>query len=329
MDNMDKRIQRYFQDELSSVERLNLLREIEKDENLKKQFIETQNMRALLSLSTQEEDMHESIRKYKMFIKRIGRVRNIQVMTAMLKYAAVILLVIASTYWLMEWKTTSERQEWMAKKATMYVPAGQRARILLEDGSTVWLNARSKLTYSPFFASSERRVILEGEGYFEVAHNKDQPFIVSTGQGVEVKVLGTKFNVQSYPETEMTRACLLEGSVEVFLKNNPEASVVLSPNEQITIEKGKMQLSEIEYPEMLLWKEGIYCFENEELENIVRQLELYYDVKILVENKTLAKKRYTCKFRQRNSIEEIIQIMQKIHPFKLVIDRQKNIIILN
>ncbi|MCS2407482.1 hypothetical protein NXY31_26280 [Bacteroides salyersiae] len=126
MDNMDKRIQRYFQDELSSVERLNLLREIEKDENLKKQFIETQNMRALLSLSPQEEDMHESIRKYKMFIKRIGRVRNIQVMTAMLKYAAVILLVIASTYWLMEWKTTSERQEWMAKKATMYVPAGQR-----------------------------------------------------------------------------------------------------------------------------------------------------------------------------------------------------------
>lgn len=327
---MDERILKYFQNELTIAERLEFLREAERDETLKRQFVEYQNIRALAHLSSYGEDREEGKKKYKQFAGRIRRINGYRWTVRIMKYAAVFAIVILSVYWLAERQVTDTfRKKLMAETNVLYAPVGQRARVTLQDGSVVWLNAQSTLTYPSSFLGSERRVTLKGEGYFEVAPDSEKPFIVSASQGVEMKVLGTKFNVYSYPETGIVRTCLLEGSVQVSCEGISSKGVILEPNQQVTVRNGKMIVGKIKHPAALLWKDGIYSFDNETLENIVRQLELYYNVEIHITNPALAKVRYTCKFRQRDGIEEIIHIIQKIHHFKIKIDKDKNTITLS
>jgi len=206
----------------------------------------------------------------------------------------------------------------------LVVPAGQRAQLTLHDGTSVWLNAHSTLTYPARFSGRSRRVTVSGEAYFKVAENLKNPFIVST-QNIEMKVLGTQFNVYSYPGTGCIRTDLVEGSLMVYSKESPQASVILKPNEQIVVKDGKMSL-QIRNSDYFLWKEGIYAFENERLLDIIEKLQLYYDVKIIVKDPEIFNVRYTGKFRQRDGIDEILRIIQKIQKFNVQKDTENNII---
>ena len=300
---MDERILKYFQNELDAAERLELLREIRKDDILKKQFSEYQNLCALINLSSYGENIDEGKNKYSYFKQWIVTRKRHQFLIKLMKYAAVVILVIISTCWLTLWTSSSLLDDsLLAETNTLYVPAGQRACITLQDGSLVWLNAQSTLIYPSHFSGSERKVQIMGEAFFEIAKNEKKPFYV-VAQNAEMQVLGTKFNVYSYPETGITRTSLVEGAVQVSCDNSTE-KVVLKPNEQVTVENGKMTVELIEFPDALLWKEGIYSFNNERLIDITKKLELYYDVKIVVSNQLLRDIRYTCKFRQRDGIDE-------------------------
>lgn len=321
---MDKRVEQYFRDELNPVERLAFLREVEADASLKKEFIEYQNMHALMNLSAYAENTEESKNGYMRFlwIKRRKQARKL-IVTSM-KYAAVLICIVMSTYWVST--RYMNPNELIAEANTLYVPAGQRARITLQDGTMVWLNAQSTLTYPSHFTGKDRRVTLTGEGYFDVAKNTEKPFIVSVSQ-VDMTVLGTKFNVYSYPDAGYTQTSLLEGSLLVSAIGSG-AQVVLKPEEQVTVHEGRMILDKIKHPDAFLWKEGIYSFDDEPLGNIAKKLELYYDVKIVIKTPKLADIRYTCKFRQRDGIDEILQLIGKIHKFNISKDKEKNIITL-
>ena len=212
----------------------------------------------------------------------------------------------------------------MYKRQTLYVPAGQRACISLQDGTVVWLNAQSTLTYPSHFYGKERTVSIIGEAFFEVAKDKNRPFIVAA-QDAKIQVLGTKFNVYSYPDSKQIRTSLIEGAVQVFYKSK---QVILRPNEESIAQDGKLTVSNIKNPDMLLWRNGIYSFNNERLADIVNKLELYYDVTINIANPKLKDINYTCKFRQRDGIEKILHTIQKIHHFKIEIDKENNVITL-
>lgn len=321
---MDERVQQYFRKELTPTERLAFLREVEVTPSLKEEFMKCQNMHALMSLSFYAEDKEESKEGYMRFLwmKKKKRVRDF-IITSM-KYAAILICIMLSTYWV----STRYMNPFMleAEMNILYVPAGQRARITLQDGTIVWLNAQSTLTYPSHFIDKDRRVSLIGEGYFEVAKNTEKPFIVSAPQ-VEMTVLGTKFNVYSYPDAEYTQTSLLEGSLLVSAIRSG-VQLVLKPEEQVTVRDGRMMLDKIKHPDAFLWKEGIYSFDDEPLRDIAKKLELYYDVKIIIKTPRLADVRYTCKFRQRDGIDEILQLISKVHKFKIMKDKENNVITL-
>ena len=322
---MDERILKYFQNGLEANERLLLLREIGKNEELKKQFAEYQNMQALLNLSSHTEDKEEGKTGYQHFLKRIRSKKMQSWLVKTMKYAAAILILIISTYQLSVWHMSHQLQDDLqAQTNTLYVPAGQRACITLQDGTIVWLNAQSTLIYPSHFYGKERIVSITGEAFFEVSKDKEKPFIV-TAQDAKIRVLGTKFNVYSYPDTKQIKTSLIEGAVQVFYKSK---QVILRPNEESIAQDGKLTVSNIKNPDMLLWRNGIYSFNNERLVEIVRKLELYYDVTINIANPKLQDICYTCKFRQRDGIEKILYTIQKIHHFKIEINKEKNVITL-
>ena len=313
---------------LSDEERLAFLREVEVDAELKKQFVAFQNAYALFNLGVQFQDKTLGQQKYNAFVvnKRKSAYRK-QVRTCFRYAAAILLLIVSSsvlTYWLMR---SDDSPALPVTYNTLYTPAGQRARLVLQDGTEVWLNAKSKLVYPSRFEGKSRNVTVEGEAFFKVAKDSVKPFIVSAGE-VEMKVLGTQFNVYSYPETGYVETSLLEGSVKVFWAGREREGIVLKPDQQVTVLGEEMKVEPIARKEHFLWREGIYAFENEPLIHILRKLELYYDVRIIVEDSSLFKETYTGKFRQRDSLDDIFRVLQRIRNFKVERDTEHNIVTL-
>lgn len=323
---MDKRVQKYFYGELSFVERMSFLREVDSDEELKTQFAEYQNLYALMNLSTQLEDRATGKSKYNLFVRNKQNATLSKRWIHWLGYAAAIIAVAVSSGLLARWYTLQDYSGIVASEMnTLYTPAGQRARLVLQDGTEVWLNAKSKLVYPAHFTGKERRVRVEGEAFFNVAKDSVKPFIVSA-ENVDMKVLGTQFNVYCYPENEYIKTSLLEGSVRVFFADRENEGVLLKPNQQVTISEGKMEVKPIELEEYFLWRHGVYAFKNEPLIDILKKLELYYDVKIVVEDPSMFSETYTGKFRQRDSLDDVFRVLQQIRHFKIRKDPANNII---
>lgn len=311
---MNERINKYFQGELTSSERLDLLQAAAQNEELKKQLIAYQNIFTLTGLAPEGINIEVGKSSLKTFLNDQKRMLRRRLFIKVASYAAMVALLIA-TVWTVAVNYTQPSERFVANQQEFFVPAGQRARIKLPDGSSVWLNAGSTLTYPSVFAK-ERRVTLIGEGFFEVIKNPELPFIVSTGV-VNIKALGTQFNVFCYPGTEAINTSLIEGSVKVYKPEEEASGIILKPNQQLFYEEGVFRTRPLESLDDLLWKEGIYNFKSERLEMILKKLELYYDTRIIVKSPEILSYKYTGKFRQRDGVVEILRIIQKIHHFKI------------
>ncbi|WP_298646044.1 FecR domain-containing protein [uncultured Proteiniphilum sp.] len=322
---MNEKLSKYFLSELGQAETSELFHQLKTDESLQTQFIRLQNIYALSLVSPLSTNETEGRRGFQKFVLRLQTKKQRTIIRLAFQYAAVAVILIGSTFFLT--KYFYENVPDNSETNTLYVPAGQRAQLTLQDGTSVWLNAQSSLTYPARFSGKTRRVTVSGEAYFDVAENLKKPFVVST-QHIEMKVLGTQFNVYSYPETGYIQTDLVEGSLNVYGKHTPQTSVTLKPKEQLIVKGGKMQVRPISNSEYFLWKEGIYTFYNEKLLDIIEKLQLYYDVKIIVKDPEIFNVRYTGKFRQRDGIDEILRIIQKIQKFTIEKDTENNIITL-
>ncbi|WP_316789963.1 FecR family protein [Pedobacter frigoris] len=165
---------------------------------------------------------------------------------------------------------------------TIQTPLGGQYQVNLPDGTSVWLNAASSLRYPVNFGGDERRVELTGEGYFEVAKNKDKPFRVQTRNQI-VEVLGTHFNINSYDEEEYTKTSLLEGSVRVQSVIN-KRTVLLIPGQQSLLNDYTLNVKEIDVNEVAAWKDGYFVFNNESAEAVMRKIARWYDLEVVYEN---------------------------------------------
>ena len=213
-------------------------------------------------------------------------------------------------------------------KAISKWPAGQNAQVTLADGSKVWLNAGSTLHFPTRFPDKERLVNLEGEGFFEVQANKEKPFIVST-TSYTIKALGTTFNVNAYKKSKDFETSLLTGKVEVA-DHAGKQTILLSPNNRVVLEGNKLKTLPIQDSEYFLWREGIICF-NEPLSEVLKKLELYFDVKIEVNNKRVLQNEQHCigKFRSRDGLEHILEVLQLTSHFSYKKDDEKNLVTIN
>lgn len=225
-----------------------------------------------------------------------------------IRVAAVILLLLATSLGVYQYT----KQQMNMPDMVVSVDKGQKANMTLPDGSKVWINSDSKLSYGSHFNFQERMLHLDGEAYFEVAPDKKRPFIVKTGE-VSIKALGTSFNVKSYRDEKRISAVLMTGKVEVQSKFTKE---ILYPNEQITIDRltGKMRKEEMrEASSYSNWRYNILRFHAETFENIVLTLERNYNTSIVFKSEKLKQYRFTGTLGN-TSLESILQILSLTSP---------------
>ena len=251
-----------------------------------------------------------------------NKIKKVSLVRELLKVAAIFLLAIGCYHLFLSKKLGLTAP---IKPQTIYAPEGQRAEVLLSDGTHVWLNAKSTLTFSPEFTGNDRIVELNGEAYFEVKHNELKKFIVKTRE-YQIMVHGTEFNVNSYSDNADFETALIKGSVEV-VSNKTNQSIMLSPNERVYAENGRLILTDIANHDQFLWKKGVLSFDNQHVGDIFEKLELYYDVNIEVRNKGILDYQYTGKFWINDGIEHILKVLQLRHNFKYTKDSMNNIII--
>lgn len=159
---------------------------------------------------------------------------------------------------------------------TLTTPKGGTYKLALPDGSVVWLNAASKLIFPSTFNKQKQRVVeLEGEGYFEVAKNKQQPFVVKSN-GQQVEVLGTHFNINTYADEPLIKTTLLEGSVRI-------GSIMLKPGEQAKNSGKGITVQQVDTDGAVGWKNNYIVFEDESIQGVMRKISRWYDVDITYE----------------------------------------------
>lgn len=193
-------------------------------------------------------------------------------------------------------------------------PRGSKLKLTLPDGTCVWLNADSRLSYDNKFGVDNRDIKLEGEGYFEVSKNKELPFHV-TSDDIKVEVLGTKFNVRNYPEDTLIKVALMEGSVALL---NPQGKTTLKPGQIAHYDK-KNKTTRVKTDGVKnanAWINGHLYFDEENMETIARALERAFDVDITINGDTLKKMIFYGDFViESNNINEIMNIMAATNKF--------------
>ena len=200
--------------------------------------------------------------------------------------------------------TVSTIPEWH----TLKIPRGGEFQITLDDGTEVWLNSDTELRYPSHFVGTERRVQLTGEAYFKVAPNEEAPFIVDT-RGMDVKVLGTSFNLSVYPDEKVCHATLEKGRIQVNDKENGKR-VVLSPGEQAVLSGEMLEVRTVNTRLYSSWIKGRFSFASEDLEGVMRTLSRWYNVEYVFSNVSMKDKRFTGTIPKYTEITQALKMIE-------------------
>lgn len=315
-------LQRYIKGDSSQQEKEDVAKWLDADEKNMQEFLLLRNVYDA-SLWSKENHFFEIKDKEQSNEKNCYNKKRIKIVQEFVKIAAIFLLALGCYHLFLSPKLRITNSGIALQ--TVYAPEGQRAEVILSDGTKVWLNAKSSLTFPDQFSETDRIVELNGEAYFDVTHDETKKFIVKT-EAYQVKVHGTEFNVNSYNNSNNFETALIKGSVEV-VANSTNESIMLSPNSKVHTENNKLVLTRIETQDQFLWKKGILYLENQDINEIFKKLQLYYDVKIDVKNKSILSYRYTGKFWINDGVEHVLKVLQLRHNFKYSKDNMNNITI--
>ncbi|MFT3948747.1 MAG: DUF4974 domain-containing protein [Agriterribacter sp.] len=255
--------------------------------------------------------------------------------------ASLVLITLAAVYFY-----TGPEQKQTASNDTneMNTMPGTRSKTVLPDGTIVWLNSDSRITYNVDFGVNKREVVLIGEAFFDVAHNADVPMVVHA-KNVNIRVKGTAFNVRSYPDNNRVETSLIRGAVELTTNKDPERKILLKPNEKIVLdvadadaagvvatspkpEKASVkhnlyhiqQLDGSRYnviPE-ISWVQNELVFDNEVFTEVISKMEKWYNVEIVLQNNELANKNFSGAFKKED-ITTALQGLQFTNSFQFEI----------
>jgi len=203
---------------------------------------------------------------------------------------------------------------------TLKVPRGGEYYLVLADGTKVWLNSESTLRYPVKFLGDDRRIELTGEAYFEVTKNKHKPFRVVSGKQI-VTVLGTHFNISAYPEDSVTYTTLVEGHVNVQLKDNPNVQQSLVPNEQsrVSLTGNQIKKRVVDPARYIAWKNGRFIFKDERLDDMMSTLSRWYDVHVVFSNQRAKQIQFTGNLERYSDFSEILDLIEKTDEVKFSI----------
>lgn len=201
---------------------------------------------------------------------------------------------------------------------TLTVPRCCEYRMVLADGTQVWLNSESELRFPVNFTGNERRVFLKGEAYFQVAKDETKPFRVETG-ALEIEALGTQFDVNAYRDNGQWMTTLVEGRVRVSA-GEAKQTCVLEPGKQALLHNNVLTVSDVNVEEIIGWKEGRFVFRNMTMENIARQLERWYDVEIGFPDVMVRYYRFTGVMKRYNQLSQLIEMIEETTDVKFQVN---------
>jgi ferric-dicitrate binding protein FerR (iron transport regulator) len=236
----------------------------------------------------------------------------------------------------------------IVKSSVITTKDGSKTSVVLPDGTKVWVNAGSKLTYDNNYGSKLREVSLLGEAFFDVVKNPEKPFIIHTSK-MDIKVLGTAFNVRCYPNEKKTETSLIRGRIEVTLKDRPNEKIYLSPNEKLTLLNDNIIPSESRFPKKIVhhvaepieplvsighithtltdsaivetsWVENKLEFRSEAFEEVASKMERWYGVKIDIEDDHLKQEHLTGSF-ETETVDQALSALQYTTKFKFSINK--------
>lgn len=214
---------------------------------------------------------------------------------------------------------------------TLIVPYGKRSSITLADGTKVWLNSGSKLVFPAVFTQEKREVYLEGEGIFEVSHDKAHPFIVKSGEQ-NIEVLGTVFNVSNYQDDDEISTVLKSGSIKISYNNSKikdsANNITIVPNTLAVYERYNKQIKTqiVEVEKYFSWRDGIFIFKNDSMKSIMKKISRYYNIEIDINNKELSEATFSGYLDVKDNVENIIKVIQETTKFDYSITNNKLII---
>lgn len=321
-----------------------------------KDSVKIKNSKALASLAPQQDDALLAASALEEFKKRRanampgqvnvrasgngGRIRIWPLAMSLTGMAAAI--IIAIILFGKDYSGTAEDASLIAQSAQevvvvnsinsteYYTQAGEIRTIVLEDGTKIWMNALTTLRVPSHFQEDIRKVeLVEGEAYFDVSHNEEAPFIVST-YDMEIRVLGTEFNVFAY-KGHATKASLIRGSIKAYTQDHEKEGTLIKPNQSVSVTaEGHLRKEAISQKglEEIVWKEGKYVFDNQPLSEIAEKLSLYYGATFTFADENLAGHRYSGKFRYEDGLQWILDALQKADRFEYTYNTETNTIII-
>ncbi len=307
-----KTLHRFFKNQTTEHENESVRQWLKESPEHLQLFVKERKMFDLLLFNTEDTEPEVKKNGILYFWKEIARI------------AAVILITLVGSWYFFTQIYNSND----VAMQTIRVPAGQRLNLTLADGTDVWLNAKSTLHYPGVFNKKHRTVVLDGQGYFNVAKNEDAPFMVNTSFG-NVKALGTEFDLLAYSDISEYETVLVEGKVEVNLKDNPDQTIVLYSGYKSYLENDELKIVPVDDLTELLWKEGLISFKNEPFEKIMKMFEKTYDIRVIINNPLKKNTLYTSKFRISDGIEYAMRVLQRDTYFSYERDVDNNVITIN
>jgi ferric-dicitrate binding protein FerR (iron transport regulator) len=306
---MDKELlYRYFDGKTSAEEEMLIMNWAESSQENYDIYLQARKIWLASLVYTPQYDARKPIRRGIRYMPILGRV------------AAGIFLLISCVFFLNYLMNNSFFDSTMQR---VDVPAGQRVELTLTDGTKVWLNSNSSIEYPSSFGWRMRKVILSGEGYFEVTHNERRPFVVCTSN-YDIQVLGTTFNVYAYDNQFET--ALLYGSVKIS-SHNREDCLVLKPSEMATVgANGKLQRIALTDMNHFRWTEGLVCLDDMPFSELLEKFSDYFGIRILLKNPELSSIRCTGKFRQSDGIDYSLRVLQRLVKFQYRHDVENHLI---
>ena len=285
------------------------------------------------AVSREAASVYDKDKAFENFRNRVESQKEIQStsrrgfsLSALWRYAAVVAIIIAVgciSYWQGEVNVKDTFAD-----ISVEAPLGSKTKLYLPDGTLVWLNAGSRMTYSQGFGVDTQKVDLEGEGYLEVKRNEKIPFFVKT-KDLQLQVLGTKFNFRDYPEDHEVVVSLLEGKVGLNNLLREEKEAVLSPDERAVLNKanGLLTVESVTASNASQWTDGYLFFDEELLPDIAKELERSYNVKIHIANDSLKTFRFYGNFvRREQNIQEVLEALASTEKMQYKIE-ERNITI--
>jgi len=248
--------------------------------------------------------------------------RHRQALVEWLKIAAAVIITL-SVSWLVF--HTEAPKETVTSMNTIRVPAGQTVNMTLADGTNIWLNARTTMRYPSVFTGNKREVILDGEGFFDVAHDSNKPFMVHTDK-YDIIATGTQFNVEDYKHETGFTGSLFEGAIRITSTVDTIQMIDLSPDYMARLHEGRLVAEKITDLNHYRWREGLISFKDMPFTHLMEKFEKCYGITIVIQNKRVNNYAPTGKFRQSDGVDYALRVLQRDFNFRFERDEENHTI---